>query len=111
VEEDRVCRPGDELCVSPAFREAVSIQRHDVLRDPPPNEEFDLVLCRNLAFTYFDDAGQQAVAEHLGRATAPGGALVLGRHETLPEDARGFEPWSEAARVYRRAPAADGRSG
>jgi chemotaxis protein methyltransferase CheR len=93
---------GDEVCLRARFRKRVSIERHDVLRDPPPGHEFDLVLCRNLAFTYFDDAGQRVVAGHLARALRPGGALVLGRHETLPQDVGEFEPWSDAARVYRR---------
>jgi chemotaxis protein methyltransferase CheR len=93
---------GDELCLRERFRQHVSIERRDVLRDPPPDNAFDLVLCRNLAFTYFDEAGQRAVAEHLGRALRPGGALVLGRHEALPAEVDGFSSWSDAARVYRR---------
>lgn len=97
--------PGGEVCLRARFRELVSIERHDLLRDPPPRPEFDLVLCRNLAFTYFDDAGQRAVASRLRSALRPGGALVLGRHETLPQDVGVFESWSEAGRVYRRVSA------
>jgi chemotaxis protein methyltransferase CheR len=99
-----VARDG-ELSVRRGFRDAVSIERHDVLRDAPPGEGFELVLCRNLAFTYFDDAGQRVVAAHLAGALRTGGALVLGRHETLPDGAGGFSPWSTSARVYRRVPA------
>jgi chemotaxis protein methyltransferase CheR len=97
---------GGEVCLRARFRELVSFERHDVLRDPPPDKRFDLVLCRNLAFTYFDEAGQRVVGEHLSRATAPGGALVLGHHEALPENVGEFEPWSDAARVYRRCTSA-----
>jgi chemotaxis protein methyltransferase CheR len=95
-----------EVCLRPRFRERVSVERHDMLRDRPPGAEFDLVLCRNLAFTYFDETGQLAVAQRLGDAMRAGGALVLGRHETLPAGAVGFSPWSSAARIYRRVPAA-----
>jgi chemotaxis protein methyltransferase CheR len=96
---------GGEVRLRARFRESVSIERHDVLRDSPPEGGFDLVLCRNLAFTYFDEAGQRVVAEHLSRALRPGGALVLGRHETLPAGRGEFEAWSDAAGVYRRASA------
>jgi chemotaxis protein methyltransferase CheR len=95
----------DELCLRDGFREDVSVARHDVLRDPPPGRGFDLVLCRNLAFTYFDDAGQRTAAAHLARALRAGGALVLGRHESLPDGLDGFSIWSDPARVYRRSPA------
>jgi chemotaxis protein methyltransferase CheR len=94
-----------EVRVLPRFRERVSVERHDVLHDPPPSAGFDLVLCRSLAFTYFDDAGQRLVAERLGTALRDGGALVLGCHETLPEGAVRFSPWNASARIYRRVPA------
>jgi chemotaxis protein methyltransferase CheR len=60
------------------------------------------VLCRNVAFTYFDLDLQQEVASRLGGSVGPGGALVLGAHETLPEGSSAFVPWAESLRVYRR---------
>jgi chemotaxis protein methyltransferase CheR len=96
-------RHDGEFCVREAFREAVSISRHDVGRDPAPGGGFDLVLCRNLAFTYFDTDRQRVVAARLAEALRSGGALVLGRHEMLPAGVGAlFEDWSSAARVYRR---------
>jgi chemotaxis protein methyltransferase CheR len=81
----------------------VTVRRHD-LRRPAPDGPFDLVLCRNVAFTYFDLDLQRQVAERLAACTRPGGALVLGVHETLPDGAHGFAPWSESLRVYRGLP-------
>ncbi len=78
-----------------------ALARHDV-RDPPPSGPFDLVLCRNLAFTYFDERGQRATATRLAGALRPGGALVLGKHEALPAGVDGLEPWSPGERIYRR---------
>jgi chemotaxis methyl-accepting protein methylase len=62
---------------------------------------FDLILCRNVAFTYFDTERQRAVLTRLRSAVRPGGALVLGLHEQLPE-ASGFAPWPGARAVFRR---------
>ncbi|MEE9300952.1 MAG: CheR family methyltransferase [Alphaproteobacteria bacterium] len=90
------------LCLRAAFRGAVRFRRQD-LRLARPKERFDLVLCRNLAFTYFDEGVQRKILERIGGALRPGGALVLGRHERLPEGAAGFAPWSAGHRVYRRA--------
>jgi chemotaxis protein methyltransferase CheR len=83
------------------FLQPVTLRRHDV-REPPPGGPFDLVLCRNVAFTYFELDLQRDVASRLAACLRPGGALVLGRRETLPEGSRGFSPWSAALPVWRR---------
>jgi chemotaxis protein methyltransferase CheR len=84
-----------------AFKEPVALRRHDV-RDPPPDRGFDLVMCRNLAFTYFAADLQRATAGRLAGSLKPGGALVLGAHETLPDGVDTYEPWSFTERIYRR---------
>jgi len=83
-----------------AVRGRVHLVQHDVRDDPPPGP-FDLVLCRNVAFTYFADDVQRTVAEHLRRSLRHGGALVVGAHETPPADR--LEPWLPARGVWRRA--------
>lgn len=92
-----------ELCVRPRFRRAVGVVHHDV-REPPPGGPYDLVLCRYVAFTYFDEHEQREVLRHLAGALAPGGALVLGTHEHLPEGQPWFSPWPGGGpAVHRRA--------
>jgi chemotaxis protein methyltransferase CheR len=78
--------------LDPVVRRSVTFMRHDV-RDDAPAGPFDLVLCRNLAFTYFDDAGQRATLRRIARATAAGGVLVVGSHERLPAGQTEFEAW------------------
>jgi chemotaxis protein methyltransferase CheR len=95
-------RDGDELVLASRFRRRVTLARHDI-RAEPPDGPFDLVLCRYLAFTYFDDAGQRATVRRLAGATRPGAALVLGTHEDLPDGEPGFVPWDARMRVFRRA--------
>lgn len=80
---------------------AVDFRRQD-LRRTNPGGPFDLVLCRNLAFTYYADDVQRAVLERIGSVLSPGGALVVGGHEEPPAAAAGFEPWPGAACCYRR---------
>ncbi len=89
--------------LQPAITDHVRFQRHDV-RMGPPNGDFDLILCRNLAFTYFDDALQRATARVLHRSLREGGALVLGAGEILPARAAGFTVWSAPHAVHRKLP-------
>ncbi len=65
---------------------SVMFQKHDLLFDPPPGA-FDLILCRNAAFTYFSTPCRIAAAGAIASALPPGGVLVLGRTEKLPPGA------------------------
>jgi chemotaxis protein methyltransferase CheR len=94
-------RAFDRGCLRAEYREPVQLRRHD-LRDAPPGGPFDLVLCRNLVFTYFADDLQLEVGRRLGRSLRPGGALVVGAHEALPNGLDDFEPCPARHGVYRR---------
>lgn len=71
------------------FRGAVRFVRHDV-RAAPPGGPFDLILCRNLAFTYLEEAVQGVVAAGMRAALRPGGVLVVGVHERVPDGVAGL---------------------
>ncbi len=93
---------GDTYCLKPEYRQWVAFQYHDV-RQPPPARDFDMVLCRNLAFTYYDQALQLHVKQHLLDALRPGGVLLLGAREAMAcEKSSEIEAWSERYRVYRK---------
>ena len=50
--------------LQPKYRQPVTLRRHDV-REPPPEGPFDVVLCRNVAFTYHAREGRLMVLAHL----------------------------------------------
>ena len=94
-------RQAECYCLRTAYRRDVELRVQDI-REAMPAETFDLLLCRNLVFTYFDDPLQRALLERMQSRIRAGGALVIGIHETLPAQVRGFRAWSERLRVYRR---------
>lgn len=61
--------------------------RVEDLRRTVQEGPFDLIFCRYVAFTYFDDALQRAVLDRILSVLAPGGYLALGRREDLPAGA------------------------
>lgn len=84
-----------------SFREGVVFLRQDI-RKVLPNEAFDLILCRNLVFTYFEEELQKEILFPLLRRLRDGGTLVIGGHEELPEG-----PWplirlKDGIPVYRK---------
>lgn len=86
-------------CLREPYRKRVRFERHDV-RLTLPEQHFDLILCRNLVFTYFDaDLQRETLARLLGRLR-PGGAFVIGRREVLPEGSD-LVPWRADLGIYR----------
>jgi chemotaxis protein methyltransferase CheR len=96
-------RRGRLRCLRDPFRRDVELAQQDLLAGLP-EREFDLVLCRNVAFTYFDEAGARLALERLASRLRPGGALVIGLHEQLPPPAENFAPWPGCRAVFRRHP-------
>jgi chemotaxis protein methyltransferase CheR len=90
-----------QYCLRPEFTGAVTLLRHDV-RTPLAAGPFDLVLCRNLAFTYFESKLQREMASVIHQRLRPGGMLVLGAHERLPEGETELEVIAASLPIYRR---------
>ncbi|HSH76207.1 MAG TPA: CheR family methyltransferase [Longimicrobiales bacterium] len=72
------------LCLRPYLRHPVRFLPGDV-RQETPDGPFDLVLCRNLVFTYFTPSLQAVLLERILRLMGPAAVLVLGSHESLPQ--------------------------
>lgn len=89
------------FCLKNEFRSGVTFQVEDI-RARMPDGPFDLILCRNLVFTYFDDRLQRETMDRLTDRLVPGGALIIGKLESLPEGRWKVEPWPRAPGIYRR---------
>lgn len=94
--------PADELlCLRPAIRRNVVFALEDI-RHVMPDGLFDLILCRNLVFTYFDEDLQRDILLHFRTKLREGGFLVVGMHEALPPSIDGFEHVVANLPIYRR---------
>ena len=91
----------DLLCVREALRPPVEFVHSDIRRSTPAGL-FDLVLCRNLVPTYFSPPLQQQVMQRVVASLRPGGALVLGIHERLPDALTAVAPWPGGRATYRK---------
>jgi len=77
-------------CLKPQLRRPVRFERQD-LRRVLPAGRFELILCRNLVFSYFEESEQLRVLRGMIGCLAPGGYLVIGGDERLPESAPELE--------------------
>lgn len=92
---------GDTYCLKSEYKRCVTLLEQDI-RQEQPEGLFDLVFCRNLVFTYFDEALQLKLLRRIVGAMHDGAALVLGIHEKLPETAEPLSAWFDEQRIYRK---------
>jgi chemotaxis protein methyltransferase CheR len=92
---------GEPYRVRTRLRERVSWRCQDV-RDTTPEGLFDLILCRNLVLTYFDQELQLEVMPRVLEVLRPGGALVIGSHESLTPYDLGCDHWGGPLPIFRR---------
>lgn len=93
----------EPYCLRPVYRRHVTWRQEDI-RTSMPDGSFSLLCCRNLVFTYFDAALQQECLQQLLNRLRPGGVLVLGEGETLPEGDWSLAPIEDRLPLYRYRP-------
>jgi chemotaxis protein methyltransferase CheR len=89
--------------VRESFRRDVEFALQDLRRERPSGR-FHLVLCRNLVFTYFEEALQREILDHILEHLEEGGILVIGHRETLPQPITGaLKAWNADLGIYRKS--------
>jgi chemotaxis protein methyltransferase CheR len=83
------------------LRVSLELLHQDIRKDMPAGP-FHLILCRYLAFTYFDPQLQHAIAEGLLRRIAPNGYVAIGKHESWPTDVPGLAEVRPGLRIYQK---------
>lgn len=91
----------NEYCLEFRLRNKASFNMQDI-RNKSIKGPFDIVFCRNMAFTYFDHALQLEILTHIHDRLVDDGALVIGGHEALPEGYSGFEQWPGFKAIFRK---------
>ena len=71
------------------------------LRSEAPEGFFDLILCRNVAFTYFEPPLQGEALDRLVERLAQPGYLVIGAQERLPHEMSCLIPLPGVPEIFR----------
>jgi chemotaxis protein methyltransferase CheR len=72
------------------------------IRKEAPNGLFHIILCRNLAFTYFDLTLQRSILEKFYDKLECGGVLISGTHEKIPDNDIAFITWVEHMPIFQK---------
>jgi len=74
---------GGDSVINLEFRQRVVWLEHNLFWDSPFPDNH-LILCRNVAYTYFTEPVQLEITRRFHDALLPGGLLVIGRKDQLP---------------------------
>jgi chemotaxis protein methyltransferase CheR len=72
------------------------------IRTDLPGGWFYLVMCRNLVLTYFAEALQREILWRVASRLLPGGLLVVGKQETLPQNSQAFVAYDDYPGMFRK---------
>jgi len=76
---------GENHVLKDKLKKNIKFLNQDV-REEMPQNPFHIIACRNLAFTYCDLNLQRKLAQRLIQRLTSRGILLLGNHESLPDD-------------------------
>ncbi len=93
----------DHWVLSSRIRQAVRLQRKNLITETKGSGPFDLVLCRNVV-SAFDPATARAVLEQVAGVLSPDGYLVMGAYETSAHHSPAFRPVPGLRGLYMRDP-------
>jgi chemotaxis protein methyltransferase CheR len=92
---------GALFCVKQQHRGGIEFLHQD-LRSQAPTFQFDLILCRYVAFTYFANPLQELTLHRLLGRLLSNGYLVIGTHEKLPDNGAALTPMVGAPQIFQK---------
>lgn len=66
------------------LKKTIKFVRQDI-HNEMPHITFNMILCRNLVLTYFEEELQTEIVDNIVSKLQPGGFLIIGSHESLPK--------------------------
>jgi chemotaxis protein methyltransferase CheR len=94
-------RRGRQYQILPFMAENITWKVHDLLKDPPPGQGFDLVFLRNNLLTYYTDELKRPAFEKIVGCLSPQGILIIGSHEKLPSESESLIPLTGHSYIFQ----------
>ena len=97
-------RAGEYWEVAEHIRARIEFRQINLMSNISRLGQFDIIFCRNVLI-YFDDKTRASALAQLTSALAPGGYLVLGASESLPDCPEDLNPMSLQNSIFRKVEA------
>ncbi len=97
-------RVGEQWEIAEHIRARIEFRQVNLMHSMSRLGQYDIIFCRNVLI-YFDEKTRASVIGQLRAALAPGGYLVLGAAESMPDCPEDLQPVSFQNSIFRKVEA------
>ena len=91
------------FAISDSLKEGIRWKLHNLLSEDPPRMRFQIIFLRNNLLTYYKGELQKSALRKIVSSLAPGGFLIIGAHEKIPEEFCDLSPFAGHRDIFRKA--------
>ncbi|HUH66025.1 MAG TPA: CheR family methyltransferase [Syntrophales bacterium] len=96
------CEDGLNFCVSGSLKENILWKVHDLIKEEPPRERFQIIFLRNSVFTYYREDLQALAFRKALTCLDEGGLFIVGKREKPPENIS-LAPFHGSSYIFQKA--------
>ena len=96
------CENRKSCCVADYLKKYVTWEVHDLLKEPPPEERFQIIFLRNSLFTYYREESISKVFPNILDSLDAGGFFIIGSRERLPFQTHALLPFKDSSYIFQK---------
>jgi len=91
----------NRFAVKHALSTGIEWRLHDLFSDPPASD-FHIIFLRNNLLTYYQPRFRQNAFQRISDCLVPGGLMIIGSHERIPDDTLEFARSRLDSHIYQK---------
>lgn len=92
---------GRRWCIRPELQTGIDWECRDFTAGKWAGGPFDIIFLRNNLLTYYKDPERNAAFKKVIETLVPGGVLIIGAHENLPDNNARLSPLASSKLIFR----------
>ena len=96
------CEDRENYCVADYLKKYIAWEVHDLMKELPPAERFQIIFLRNSLFTYYRREFISSVFRNVLDSLDDGGFFIIGSHERLPSYAHTLSPFKGSSYIFQK---------
>jgi chemotaxis protein methyltransferase CheR len=96
------CENGESCCVAAHLKKYIAWEVHDLTKERPPEERFQIIFLRNSLFTYYRKESISSVFQNVLDSLDDDGFFIIGSHERLPFQTHTLPPFKGSSYIFQK---------